>query len=141
MAKNQPKEKEVIEIPEHLKMSVEDFDNKPGDVFGGASDILVLAENEVAGPLSYLGHRLTDLGNGIAPANIHEGKDLEGAIWRLPIASNFNRQVEGANLQKGDSFAIRRLEDVIKKNGVGKGNPMQMYQVKVLARVPIAATA
>ncbi len=137
----QPAEKEAVEIPEHLKMDKSAFESQAGDVFGGASEILILEEETAAGPLTYLGHRLTDLGNGIAPANIHEAKDAEGATWRLPIATNFQRQVEGANLQKGDRFAMLRLKDVIKQKGVGANRPMQMYQIKVLGRAPVAAVA
>ncbi len=132
---------EPVEIPDHLKVTAEAFDNMAGDTFGGTSEILVIAEGEVVGPLSYLGHRLTDLGNGLAPADIHEAKDKESFTWRLPIATNFRRQAEGANLKQGDIFFIKRLDDVEKKNGVGKGNGMQMYQVKVTKRAPAVAAA
>lgn len=132
---------EAVEIPAHLNVDGSAFDQLPGDTFGGASEILVIEEGQAAGPLTYVGHRLTDLGNQKAPADIHEAKDTEGAMWRMPIATNFRRQAEGANLQKGDTFYVRRLEDVQKKNGVGKGQLMQMYQVKVTARAAVAAPA
>ena len=123
---------EKFEMPDHLRAP--NFDDLPGDTFGGASEILMLEEGESAGPLTYIGHRLTDLGNNIKPADIHEAKDKEGGTWRMPIATNFCRQAEAANLQKGDTFFVKRLENVIKKGGAGKGNEMQMYQVKVTAR-------
>jgi hypothetical protein len=138
MAKAQ-QDKEPVEIPDTLKVDPEAFDNLPGDTFGGSSEILMLNEGDVAGPLTYVGHRLTDLGNGKQPADIHEAKDSEGATWRLPIATNFRRQAEGAQLAAGDTFYVKRLDDVVKKNGVGKGQMMQMYQIKVTVRAVRAA--
>ncbi len=140
MAKAQKSAPAATEIPDHLKMDKAAFESHVGDTFGGTSEILVLEEETAAGPLTYIGHRLTDLGNGLAPADIHEAKDTEGATWRLPIATNFRRQAEGANLQKGDTFAVLRLKDVVKQNGVGAGGAMQMYQVKIMRRAPVAAT-
>ena len=130
---------EPVELPVQLVVDPEMFDSMPGDSFGGESEILLLDEGMVAGPLSYLGHRLTDLGNNMGPADIHEAKDSEGDTWRLPIAANFRRQAEGANLQRGDTFYVKRLTDAVKKAGKGKGNAMQMYQVKVTNRAPVAA--
>lgn len=142
MAKAQAaQEKEAVEIPDYLKVADDDFDGAPGDTFGGESEILMLDEGMAAGPFSYLGHRLTDLGNGKAPADIHEAKDNQGDTWRLPIATNFRRQAEGADLKRGDTFFVKRLSNVLKKNGMGKGEPMQMYQIKVTVRAVAAATA
>lgn len=122
----------ATEIPAHLRAA--DFDKIKGDTFGGSSEILTLGENEAAGPLTYVGHRITDLGNGLAPADIHEAKDTEDSTWRMPIATSFRRQAEGANLRPGDTFFVKRIRDEVKKNGVGKGNSMQMYVIKVTGR-------
>lgn len=143
MAKGAPakEEREPIEIPSHLKVDSKVFDDLKGDTFGGSSEILIIAENDIVGPLTYIGHRLQDLGNGLAPADIHEAKDSEGDTWRLPIATNFRRQAEGADLQRGDTFFVKRLPDVIKKRGVGAGGAMEMYMIKVTARAPRTAAA
>lgn len=131
----------VAEVPENLKVSNEDFEKMGGDTFGGTSDILVIPVDSVAGPLTYIGHRLTDLGNGKQPADIHEAKDKNDETYRLPIATNFRRQAEGADLKRGDTFYVKRFADVKKQNGVGKGLVMQMYQIKVTNRAPVAAPA
>lgn len=139
MAKKEQVEEQkpdAVEIPDSLKVTADAFENTPGDTFGGTSEILVFGEEEAVGPLTYVGHRLTNLGNGLADADIHEAKDADGATWRLPIATNFRRQAEGANLLPGDTFLIKRLKNEIKKNGVGKGGSMQMYQIKVTRRAP-----
>ena len=127
-------------IPSHLKYDSKAFDTAEGETYGGSSEILGLAENEVAGPLHSLGLRTAvDLGNGLAPVDIHEAKDGEDNGYRLPIASNFKRQMELADMIKGDVFLVKRLPDAIKQKGAGKGNKMQMYQVKVIERKPRAA--
>lgn len=136
-----PQQDDAKELPDHLKQTPEAFEALQGDTFGGSSEILTLDVEDVAGPLTYIGHRLTDLGNGKQPADIHEAKDSEGETWRMPIATNFRRNAEGANLQPGDTFYVKRLADVTKKNGVGKGQSMQMYQIKVTARAARAAAA
>lgn len=135
------KAQDEIELPSHLAVDPAAFDAAQGDTFGGASEILKLDENEAAGPLTYIGHRITDLGNGKQPADIHEASDTEKAVWRMPIATNFRRQAEGAELKKGDTFLVKRLADVKKQNGVGKGQVMQMYQIKVTSRAPVVAVA
>jgi len=142
MAKKDTQEDESkFEMPDHLKVAPDVFETTAGEEFGGSSEILLLEVGEAAGPLKYVGHRLTDLGNNKQPADIHEAKDTEDATWRMPIATNFRRQAEGANLAPGDIFYVKRLDDVTKKNGVGKGQTMQMYQIKVTARAARTAPA
>lgn len=126
--------REDVEVPEYLKTN---FDDLKGEVFGGSSDILALEEGEAAGPLTYLGNRPFDPGTG-KPVTLHEARDGQNHTWRLPIAANFLRQVETANLNSGDTFAFKRLPDAVKKKGVGAGNKMQMFQVKVLNRTASA---
>ena len=122
---------ENVEVPEYLHTN---FDDLKGESFGGSSDILALEENEAAGPLTYLGNRPFDPGTGKA-VTLHEARDGQNHTWRLPIAANFLRQVETANLNPGDTFAMKRLPDAIKKKGIGAGNKMQMFMIKVLNRV------
>lgn len=133
MAKNDPKnaQAEDVEIPAHLKVA--DFDSLKGESFGGSSDILALEVGEAVGPITYLGSREVDLGTG-KPTLSHEGRDAQGHNWRLPIAANFSRQIETGNVQKGDIIAIKRIEDAVKKKGVGAGQTMQMFMIKVLTR-------
>ncbi len=133
MAKNDSKnaQTEDVEIPAHLKVT--DFDSLKGESFGGSSDILALEVGEAVGPITYLGSREVDLGTG-KPTLSHEGRDSQGHNWRLPIAANFSRQIETGNVQKGDTIAIKRIEDAVKKKGVGAGQTMQMFVIKVLAR-------
>lgn len=119
-------------LPKHLEVAPDAFDNIPGEVYGGTSDILMLEIGEAAGPLTYTGHREVDLGLG--PVVLHEAKDSEGKAWRLPIAANFVRQLETANINRDDVFIVKRIEDAIKQRGKGKGNPMQMYVVKITKR-------
>ena len=142
MAKAQQQKPADAPVPTHLKMSAEAFDNAGGEIFGGASAILHPAEGDIVGPLTYLGFRAgVELGNGLAPVDIHEAKDGEGNQYRLPISANFKRQMELADLAMGDKFAIRRLPDVVKQRGAGAGNAMEMYQVQVLSKVARAAAA
>ena len=126
-------ESKFAEIPEHTDMDVSVFDQLPGDTFGGASDILALGVNQAAGPLTYIGQRMFDPGSGkMIP--LHEAKDTSENVWRLPIAASFSRQMEAADIKRGDTFAFKRLDDAIKQRGVGKGNSMQMFVIKVLTR-------
>jgi hypothetical protein len=131
-----------MQIPDHLKMSVDVFDDAEGEEFGGASEILHPDENEAVGPLTYLGFRANvNLGDGMPPVDIHEAKDKEGGQWRLPIAANFRAQIEKAGLARGDTFAVLRLPNVTKKKGAGKGNAMEMYKLKVLSKAPVQQSA
>jgi len=111
---------------------VEDWDQLEGQEYGGAAPILVLHENEVAGPFSYMGYQkvTTELGE----ATVHSGSDGEGRSWRLPIQATFIRAVDQANLRVGDRFAVRRDEDVTKKRGKGAGNAMAIFRIKVVER-------
>ncbi len=138
MAKKEAQELDApVEVPAHLKNF--NFDEGAGESFGGSSEILMLAEDEVAGPLTYVTlRRGVDLGNNMGLVDIHEAKDSEGDLWRLPIASNFRRQAESANLRSGDVFGIKRLLDATKKHGKGKGNAMEMYAIKIVSRAPVA---
>lgn len=131
MAKNDQKNPQAeAEVPSYLKAN---FDSLKGETYGGSSDILALAVDEAAGPLTYLGSREVDLGTG-RPVVSHEAKDAQDHTWRLPIAANFTRQIEAGNVQKGDTFAFKRLPDQTKQKGIGAGQVMQMYVIKVLSR-------
>lgn len=131
---------ESVEVPDYLKGQV-DWDQTQGEDYGGSSEILYIEEGEVVGPLTFVAARPNvDLGNAMGTVTMYEAKDSQNAVWRLPIAANFRRQAEAANLQRGDTFAVKRLEDQVKKHGKGKGNPMEMYAIKVLKRAPQGPT-
>lgn len=132
-AKSAPKDNSPdVEIPDYLAVDPKVFDSQAGEVFGGTSDILMLDVDEAAGPLTYVGHRSADLGLG--DTVVHEAKDKEGKTWRLPISANFGRQIEAGNVERGDTFYVKRIADAEKKRGKGKGQMMQMYIVKVTQR-------
>lgn len=118
-------------IPANLKLK--DFDSMKGDTFGGSSDILSIPVGEAVGPLTILGNRPFDPGTG-KEITLWEAQDAEHNNWRMPIAANFIRQMEAGNVKAGDVIAVKRLEDVPKKKGLGAGNMMEMYQIKVLSR-------
>jgi len=124
---------------QNLVMNPADFAKLDGEHFGGDSSILHLQPNTAAGPLTYVSvRRGVELANGGKPVDIHEGRDEDKNVWRLPLAATFLKQVESAQLQPGDKFAILRVEDAIKQKGAGKGKPMAIYQIKVLSRAPRA---
>lgn len=138
MAKD--KEPENVPVPSHLKLDPKSFAASQGESFGGSSEILRLEEGEAAGPLTYLGARKMQMPGSNQQVDIHEARDSQGDAWRLPIATNFRRNVESANLLRGDVFSFMRLKDVIKKHGQGAGDPMEMYEIKVLTRATLAQT-
>ena len=108
--------------------------DSPGEEFGGQSDILLLEQGEVAGPFTYVGHQemTTELGD----TTVHMATTKDGDTLRLPIQATFLRAIDQADVVRGDQFLVRRTEDQLKKKGKGAGNPMAIYGVKVLNRVP-----
>lgn len=110
------------------------WDQQEGEEYGGQSEILLIQVGEVAGPFEYVGHQqmTTDLGD----TTVHIGTDKDGETKRLPIQATFQRAVDQANLQRGDSFLIKREDDQIKKRGAGKDKPMAIYAIKVTKRAP-----
>jgi hypothetical protein len=123
---------ETDAIERNYVRPVEDWDTFDGQEYGGAAPILVLHENEVAGPFAYMGYQkvVTELGE----ATVHSGSDTEGQSWRLPIQATFIRAIDQANLKIGDRFAVRRDDDVTKKRGKGAGNAMAIFRIKVTER-------
>jgi hypothetical protein len=112
------------------------FDSARGESFGGQSDILVIKENEAAGPFTYAGHQqmTTDLGE----TTVHLGTLPDGKHQiRLPISATFLRAVDMAKLNPNDTFYVLREDDTIKKGGKGKGQSMPVYKVKVTSRVKV----
>lgn len=124
-------DKDTVEIPDYLKVA--DFNAIKGETFGGQSDILDIDEEQTVGPLVSLGFRMFDPGTGKEIA-LYEARDAKDHVWRMPIASNFIRQMESGSVNKGDTYFVKRLKDVEKKKGLGAGQMMEMYQIKVSAR-------
>lgn len=113
------------------------WDAQEGEEYGGKSDILLIQVGEVVGPFEYVSHQqmTTDLGD----TTVHIGTDKDGNTLRLPIQATFQRAIDQAGIQRGDTFLVRREEDQIKKRGAGKDKPMAIYAVKVTKRAPRAA--
>lgn len=109
--------------------------------FGGQADIMELEIDEIGGPFTYSGHQEMNLEGNSKPVTVHIGITEEGANMRLPIAASFLRAVDQAGIKPGDQFAIRRMDDVQKKGGVGKGTMMQIYSVKVLKKAASGSVA
>lgn len=122
-------------------MSSDEWDKIETPEFGGQADIMELGVGEIGGPFIYVGHQEMNLEGNRQPVVVHIGLVKEtGANMRLPIASSFLRAVDQAGLKAGDTFAIKRTEDVQKKGGVGKGQMMQIYSVKVLEKAATGPT-
>ena len=119
--------------------SQEDWDQEQSPEFGGQADILTLNIGEVAGPFEYMGHQPMVL-EGNKSITVHLGMTSTGETLRLPIAASFLRTIDQAEVVKGDKFLIRRSDDVAKKAGIGKGQMMQIYALKVTARAVRTAT-
>ena len=103
--------------------------------YGGQSDILELEVGEVAGPLTYIGYVSMTLENG--DVKVHQATIPSGETVRCPISASFLRAFDQAGIQVGDQFATKRNEDVEKKKGVGKGQQMHIYSVKLVKKAPV----
>jgi hypothetical protein len=116
------------------------WDREQGMEFGGQADILELEIGEVAGPFTYVGHQPMVLqGRNLT---VHIGTDPQGNNLRLPISASFVRAADQAGLDRGDTFLVRRNDDVKKAEGVGKGTDMKIYSLKVVSRsTPTAAAS
>lgn len=115
------------------------WDEADGQEFGGSAEVLILRQNEIAGPFIYTGHQQvqTDLGETTS----HTGTDPDGEQVRLPIQATFLRAVDTAKLGYGDKFLVKRQPDQIKKKGKGAGNPMAIFAIKVIERSAKAGEA
>ena len=111
------------------------WEKSSGPEFGGQADILSIQVGEVAGPFEYMGHQPMIL-EGNKQITVHLGATDDGETLRLPIAASFLRAIDQAEIMKGDKFLIRRFDDVKKKAGVGKGQSMNIFAIKVLVRTP-----
>lgn len=129
---------ETDAIERNYVRPIEDWDKFEGQEYGGAAPILILHENEVAGPFRYMGYQkvTTELGE----ATVHSGSDEEGQSWRLPIQATFIRAIDQGNMRIGDKFVVKRGEDVTKKRGKGAGNAMAIFSVKVIERAAAPLT-
>lgn len=119
-------------------MTAEAWDAVETPEYGGQADIIDLAVDEIGGPFTYIGHQPMNLEG--KEVTVHIGQTETGNNMRLPISASFLRAVDQAKLAPGDTFAIKRNDDVKKKNGVGKGNMMQIFSVKVLTKAASGPT-
>ena len=116
--------------------AAEAWDNVEGQEFGGKADVVDIKIGEVAGPFVYLNHvpMETRLGN----VTVHQATTEDGDTVRLPISATFVRAVDQAKLAFGDTFLVKRLDDVKKKQGKGAGNMIPVYAIKILSHGPAA---
>jgi hypothetical protein len=110
------------------------WDRNSSPEFGGQSDILELEVGEVAGPLTYIGYTSMKLENG--DVKVHQATTPDSSTVRCPISASFLRAFDQAGIVQGDQFAIKRNEDTDKKTGVGKGQTMHIYSVKIVKKAP-----
>lgn len=110
------------------------WDGSKAPIYGGQTPILEMDVNTTVGPLSYIGTNPMTL-NG-KEVTVHIGSTPAGDPVRLPIAASFNRAMTQADPHEGDKFLVRRFEDVQKKDGIGKGQMMEIYGIRVTERAP-----
>jgi hypothetical protein len=55
--------------------------------------------------------------------------DLEGKTWSLPIAQIFRNRWNESKVQKRELFVLKRLDNRVKQNGLGKGTEMENYLI------------
>lgn len=108
------------------------WESAGGQEFGGKASVVTIDVGEVAGPFTYSNHvpMTTELGT----VTVHQATTEDGEQVRLPISATFVKAVDQAQLQFGDTFLVRRFEDVEKKRGKGAGNAIPVYAIKVLSR-------
>lgn len=132
MAKEKAAATSELEHFNPATMTADDFDSIQSPEFGGQHPVMVLEVGEVAGPLTYQGRTNMILNN--KEIVVHLASNSEDQMVRMPIDSAFLRAMDQAGVHSKDQFAVKRIPDVEKKAGVGKGNMMKMYAIKVLKR-------
>lgn len=109
----------------------EGWDDIEAPEIGGQSEILELEIGEFVQDVEYNGHTSMVLDG--REVTVHMGI-MSGESYRLPIGAAFLRAVDQARLKVGDHFAMKRMENVVKKAGVGRGQKMAIYAIKVTKR-------
>lgn len=113
-----------------------------GELFGGSYPRLMLNPNDVSAPLIYRKDTEIPLDGG-KDENGNETTKMQtvyvvevpsGELVTCPIAAIFMKHFKEANIEKGDTFRIKRYPDASKKRGRGAGKPMQVYAVRVTSR-------
>lgn len=103
--------------------------------FGGQSPILIIKPGEAVGPIQYNSRKEVP-GDRDGETMISISGLMNNKTHRLPLSASFTRACEEAHLIPGDTFYLRRHEDVIKQKGKGKGQAMAIYEVLVVSRAP-----
>lgn len=134
-AENEAKRQEAMAARTYMLKDTA-WDDGDGEEFGGKSQILLLDENEIGGPFTYIGHQkmTTELGE----TTVHMATGPDGETYRLPIQATFLRSIDQADMGRGDKFIVRRFPDELKKRGKGAGEPMSIYGLRVKERAPRA---
>lgn len=100
--------------------------------YGGQSEILELGVGEVSRELVYVSHQ--PMKTALGDTTVHTATTPDGSSVRLPISAAFLRALDQSGIKRGDTFLVKRFEDVKKQAGKGAGQNMQIYAVKVLNR-------
>ncbi len=116
-------------------MTPDAFDNLDGQEYGGQSDVLVVNPGECAGPFRYIGH--TQITTELGETTSHMAFDPEDEQVRLPLQATFLKAFDQARIGVGDTFALRRGEDQLKKKGKGAGKAMAIYSIRVIERAAV----
>lgn len=114
-------------------MSLEEFDKKPGEVFGGTG-YLQLQVGQAAGPFTYVKAKTESVNEEFEDCVVHYATDPNGKEIRMPVQASFQYQAKDAGLKAGVKFAVARWPDQTGKKGRAKGKVLAIYRVKVLAR-------
>lgn len=117
-------------------------DPNVGEQFGGSYPQLDLQENAVSEELTFV--KMTKITVDDDKSDQPGAKkDLQiplfqevasGLLFTGPIGAIFQKCWDEAKIKRGDVFRYKRYPNVEKKAGVGKGNKMEVYSIKVLSR-------
>lgn len=129
------------------------FESAQGESFGGVTEILTLAVNEVSPLLTFTRNTSLQLRDSVT--DVIDGKPVERETTKLvscpvavadddpkkterslPIGAIFQKTFAEAKIVAGDKFLIKRFPDAVKKGGRGSGTKMHVYGLKVVHRAP-----
>jgi len=113
------------------------FGDVQGEKFGGSANYLQMQENEVIHGMVHIRvDPKVELDKANDPVDLHVAMHPEtGEEIRMPASAVFRINAEKAKLKAGDVYSIARLPSVKKKNGKGKGKPMDVYSILVTKRL------
>jgi hypothetical protein len=135
---DQPEQPTTATLPTGISMA-EFNDNSVGEMFGGSFPLIALEENQVSPLLEYTKDTKVPIEvdgkseiKTIPVASVVGNPDAP--MVSMPISAIFVKNWKEADIKIGDQFHVGRYPDAIKKRGVGKGNKMKVYGLKVMKR-------